>query len=244
MRPLRVVTWNVLHRIHAENWNEDPVATFPDERVRIARISEVVARLIAGDVDAVCLQEVSGDQLARLRETIGDAARVFEHTYPRVPRLRGGGPAPLDDASEHLVVVTTAPDARIREARTFASDPGKGLLAIDLGGDAALVCTHVSFADSRTAQLELVASVARAASGGAIVVGDFNARADVVRAALGADAAISDVSGQRPTRVATPDHPSGQAIDHVVVLGGTVASATVLDGGGLSDHEPVSADVR
>jgi endonuclease/exonuclease/phosphatase (EEP) superfamily protein YafD len=79
---------------------------------------------------------------------------------------------------------------------------------------------------------------------GAIVVGDFNARADVVRAGLGGDVAITELSGRRPTRVPTADHPAGQTIDHVVVLGGAIVAGVVLDGRGLSDHEPVSADVR
>jgi endonuclease/exonuclease/phosphatase family metal-dependent hydrolase len=244
MRPLRVVTWNVLHRVHAVNWSEDPVATFPDERVRIAGITDTIVGWLANGVDAVCLQEVSGDQLASLRAALAGGVHVFEHTYPRVPRLRGGGEPVLDDPSEHLVVATTSAGARLRDACTFDSDPGKGLLAVDLGGDVALVDTHVSFGDRRGAQLATVARTARSATGGAIVVGDFNARADVVRAGLGGEVAITELSGRRPTRVPTADHPAGQTIDHVVVLGGAIVAAEVLDGRGLSDHEPVSADVR
>lgn len=244
MRALRVVTWNVLHRVHAENWQEAPLAAFPDERVRVAAISEVVARWLASDVDVVCMQEVSGDQLASLRSAVGEGVRVFEHTYPRVPRLRSGGAPMLADATEHLVVATRLQQAEHLDGRTFDSDPGKGLLAVDLGDDIAIIDTHVSFGDRRAAQLEVVASVARSALGGAIVLGDFNARADVVRAALGGDVAISDLSGERPTRGPTDDHPAGQTIDHVVAFGGAIASASVLDGGGLSDHEPVLADVR
>ncbi len=244
MRTLRVVTWNVLHRVHAVNWNETPAFACPDERVRIAAISEKVARWLATDVDAVCLQEVSGDQLASLRSAVGDGAVVLEHTYPRLPRLRDGGAPVLVDATEHLVVATKVAGARRHEARTFDSDPGKGLLAVDVGDGVVVVDTHVSFGERRAAQLEVVARVARAAAGGAIVLGDFNARADVVRSALGGDVVISDLAGSRPTRVPTAEHPAGQTIDHVVVFGGAIASSTVLDGGGLSDHEPVLADVR
>lgn len=245
MRTLRVVTWNVLHRVHAVNWNEDPVTAFPDEGVRIAAVSETVARWLAGDVDAVCLQEVSGDQLASLRQALGTDVRVLEHTVPRVPRVRGGVAPVLDDPSEHLVVATKATRARVEEAHTFDSDPGKGVLAVDLGEGLLLVDTHVSFGERRDAQLALVARIAHGATGGAIVVGDFNARADVVRAGLGGDVALSDLSGQRPTRVPTADHPAGQTIDHVVVVGGGIlAAATVLDGGGLSDHQPVLAEVQ
>jgi endonuclease/exonuclease/phosphatase family metal-dependent hydrolase len=234
-RELRVTTWNVLHRVHAVNWKEAPVAAFPDERVRIERISVVVAGWLASDVDAVCLQEVSGDQLASLRRAASAAVIVFEHTYPRLPRLRGSGAPQLDDASEHLVTIVRDRSAKQLDARTFASDPGKGLLALDLDSAATLVNTHVTFGDRRTDQLVLLASIATAP---AIVVGDFNASADVVGAALGGTTSILD----RPTRIATDEHDA-RVIDHVVVLGGTLASAAVLDGQGLSDHNPVTARV-
>lgn len=39
---VRVVTWNVLHRIHAENWSEGSVAAFPDEATRVDGITGVV----------------------------------------------------------------------------------------------------------------------------------------------------------------------------------------------------------
>lgn len=244
MRALRVLTWNVLHRIHAVNWGEAPVAAFPDERDRIAGIADAIAQWLATDVDAVCLQEVSGDQLAAVRRALDPGAHVFEHTYPRIPRLRRGGAPVLDDPTEHLVVIAKSPHARVREASTFDSDPGKGLLAVDLDDDVTLVCTHVSFGDRRAAQLERVARVARGAPGSAIVVGDFNATADVVARALGGDVAISDLSGQPPTRVPDENHLDGQTIDHVVIFGGSVASSTVLDAARLSDHRPVLAECR
>lgn len=61
---MQIVTWNVLHRIHAENWREAVPDRFPIEAERLDRISQRVAGVLREDDDAVvCLQEVSGDQL-------------------------------------------------------------------------------------------------------------------------------------------------------------------------------------
>jgi endonuclease/exonuclease/phosphatase family metal-dependent hydrolase len=242
MRSLHVTTWNVLHRVHAVNWNEAPVEAFPDERVRIAGISAIVARWLASDVSVICLQEVSGDQLASLRRALGEAAQLFAHEYPRLPRLRGDGPPQLEDATEHLVTIVNAPSSRQLDARTFESDPGKGLLAVEVAGQHAVINTHVSFGDRREAQLRSLSALAHEATGGAIVLGDFNAPVDVVRSGLGEPLAITDLEGQRPTRVATHEHPP-RTIDHVAVVRGTLEAGTVLDAGGLSDHDPVTATV-
>jgi endonuclease/exonuclease/phosphatase family metal-dependent hydrolase len=242
MRALRVMTWNVLHRVHAVNWGEAPVEAYPDERARIAGITAAIAEWLAAEAGVVCLQEASGDQLASLRAALGDFA-IHDHVYPRLPRIRGEGRLELDDASEHLVTIVGAPGSRRLEGRTFDSDPGKGLLVVDVGDEISIVNTHVSFGERRDAQLALLSQTARRANGGAIVIGDFNAPADVVRSALGEPLAFSDLAGQRWTRIATEKHP-GQTIDHVAVVRGTIASASVLDGELLSDHNPVTASVR
>jgi endonuclease/exonuclease/phosphatase family metal-dependent hydrolase len=248
MRTLRVTTWNVLHRVHAENWKEAPVAEYRDERPRIEGVSAVVVGWLASGVDVVCLQEVSGDQLASLRSHAPPRARLFAHVYPRVPRMRDEHSAhALVDPTEHLVTIVTGvtgATASPYDARTFESDPGKGLLAIDLDG-LAVINTHLSFGPRRDAQLAVVSDVARRAVAGAVAMGDFNCPADVVAEALrtsGETLEITNLAGQGPTRIATADH-HGKTIDHVVVLRGKLSDATVLDGGGLSDHHPVTARI-
>jgi endonuclease/exonuclease/phosphatase family metal-dependent hydrolase len=236
---MRVVTWNVLHRVHGVNWKESPVLAFPDERQRIEAITGVVTGWLASGTTVACLQEVSGDQLASLRAALGDTARIFEHLYPRVPRLRDGGPSGLDDPTEHLVMVVNATPARLVESRTFDSDPGKGMLVVDVNG-ARVIDTHVSFGERGIAQLALLA--ATAGTERAVVLGDFNATAAAVGAALGEGFSLSDVAAQRPTRIETWEHP-GRTIDHVAVSGATLSSAEVLDGKLLSDHNPVAASV-
>lgn len=243
MRRLRVTTWNVLHRIHAMNWHEAPAAAFPDERERTAAIAKLVDDWFADGVDAVCLQEVSGDQLAALRGG-PRGVQVFHHVYPRLPRLRVGGAALLTDATEHLVtLVADSVTARPADSRTFDSDPGKGFLAVEVEGALRLVNTHVSFGGRSGKQLAAVLAAASEGGGGAMVVGDFNAPGDALRAAFRSSFALSDLTGQAPTRDATPDHP-GRTIDHVLARGGVIEIASVLDGQGLSDHAPVASSVR
>jgi endonuclease/exonuclease/phosphatase family metal-dependent hydrolase len=240
MERLRVVTWNVLHRVHGENWQELPIDAFPDERERTRGVVRRVAEWLDGGVDAVCLQEASGDLSAALDEALGARARRFAHVYPRVPKPRTPAPAPLGDPRELLLTFTARP-ARQVESATFATDPGKGLLAIELGGVIRIVNTHVSSGPRRDDQLARVRGAATAA-GAAVVVGDFNAPADVVGAALGVEFAVSDLRGQPPTRSASRSLP-GKCIDHVAAFGGELAAATVIDVGGLSDHNAVVGDV-
>lgn len=240
-RALSIITWNVLHRVHAVNWKEPCIEAFPEEKDRNSGIAErVTAWLANGDADAVCLQEVSGDQLSSLRAAAPKGAHVFEHVYPRLPRLRRPDCATLSDTTEYLAVLTRIDAARPARAETFASDPGKGFLSIALDHHVLLVDTHVSYGPRAPAQLALLGEVARATPH-AIVVGDYNAPRDMLARAFGDDFALSDLAGQI-TRV--PHGISiGKTIDHVVVRGGVITAASVLDGAGLSDHLPVRATV-
>src|SRR5262245_42073288 len=96
-----VVTWNVLHRIHAVNWDEPAIRSWPEESTRLGSIADFVSAL---DADAVCLQEVSGDQLAMLRDV--EAGELFTLKYPRVPNYyRRFEPPQLREPAEYLVTI-------------------------------------------------------------------------------------------------------------------------------------------
>jgi endonuclease/exonuclease/phosphatase family metal-dependent hydrolase len=243
MIELRVASWNVLHRVHGLNWSEPAVAAFPEEQPRTEGIAARVERLLDEGAQAVGLQEVSGDMLAELRRRLEGKHFVFAHRSPRLPKMRQGGASGLDDGAEFLVVIVADPRATLHRAGAFESDPGKGFLAVDLGEGVRLVCTHVSFGERSRAQLGLLAEVGRLASQGAVLVGDFNARAREVAAGLGSGWILSDLSGQGPTRVATPEG-SGKVIDHVAVHRGKIREARVLDGAGFSDHHPIVGRVE
>jgi endonuclease/exonuclease/phosphatase family metal-dependent hydrolase len=247
MRPtLAVATWNVLHRIHAENWGEAPIERFPDERARLAGIAARVAAILEAGCAAVCLQEVSGDQLAALRAA-APRATLLSSAYPRGPwpRRRDGAPpavAQLVDPTEHLVtVVAPGVAARLVEAAAFDDDPGKGLLAVELDGGWLLVDVHVSYGARQRGQLARVAHVAGARPGPTAILGDFNADATQVAAALGdAYALVVPAAPALPTRPRTSGDKS-QTIDHVALRGATATAAFVRPVDGLSDHNLVEA---
>lgn len=243
MTTARVVTWNVLHRVHGENWSEPVLAGHPDEAARTRAIAATVARWIDDGVDAALLQEASGDVVAAVREAVGDDVAVLVHVYPRVPRPRvpiADGGTPLDPG-EHLVIV--ARGAALVESATFDDDPGKGWLAARLPSGIVAFCTHISYGARRRGQLARVASSA-ARKGQALVAGDFNAPAGAVLEGLGLQGArASELEGAGFTRVAAGTQP-GKVIDHVVAIGGAIEGATILDGASLSDHLPVAATVR
>lgn len=244
---IAVATWNVLHPIHAINWQE---AVVGPEAARVRAIAERIAT--QGD-RVWCLQEVSGDQLVALREALPEAA-VFSLRYPRVPRLRRPEEAssPLADPSEHLVTLVPArwargarSVARLVYAAAFPSDPGKGALVVELAGGVHVVNTHVSFGPRMVAQCAELSSLARAAPATAIVLGDFNAKSAPVREQLGVDVEVAPLSASSlPTRPRAAPSERSATIDHVFVRAGEALAARVEDAGGLSDHNLVLAAVR
>jgi hypothetical protein len=232
---ITVATWNVLHRVHAENWGEEAVRRRPDEA---ARIAAVTARLGDRTERAVALQEVSGDQLADLRRGLPQRT-IHTMRYPRVPRPRDGGPSPLADPAEYLVLLVDG-DATPVAAEAFPDDPGKGLLAVAVDG-VVVVATHVGFGAARPGHLGRLADLARRVSGPAVLLGDFNAGAAAVAADLGPGFALAAFAPGAP-----PTRPGSRSphIDHVVVHGGVPDPATVEDMDGLSDHNIVRASVE
>ncbi len=231
---ITVATWNLLHRVHAENWDEDVTRRWPDEDARIAAIT---ARLAARTETVVALQEVSGDQLASLRDSLpGRTVLSFQH--PRIPTPRRGRDL-LRDRGEHLVLLVDGPATPVAQ-ESFADDKGKGALAVDVGG-LLVIATHVSGDRRRTGQLARLAELSGPET---VLLGDFNTTHDTVSAGLGDGFTVAGfAAGSLPTRPG-PDSASGRGfIDHVVTRGLTVGTAAVDDSGGLSDHNIVHTTV-
>lgn len=245
MTALRLATWNVLHRVHAENFDEGVVAAHPDEAVRAASIAALAAETLAGGVTALCLQEVSGDQIEALRRALPVDARLFELAYPRRPQPRHAHVGRLRDATESLVtVVAPGVPAESHSSLVFPDDPGKGFLGIRLGG-LLVFNTHLSFGERAPGQLARLAAAARAGALPSAVLGDFNAGAGPVAAGLGADFGAATLAvGALPTRPRSQPDGKDQHIDHVFVRGATVGAAQVLAARGLSDHNLVIATVE
>ena len=234
---ITVATWNVLHRVHAENWGEPVVRHWPDETTRIAAVTALVA---ARPEQVIALQEVSGDQLASLREALPDRTA---HTlrYPRFPRLRRGGHR-LRDAAEHLVLLVAGP-SRLRAAVSFPDDPGKGALAVAVPG-ALVVATHLSTDGRGCGQLRRLAKLADLAPGEpAVLLGDFNADPAAVAAGVGDAFTVAALPADAPPTRPGPEGSPFRWIDHVVVRGARATDTAVVDVAGCSDHNLVRATI-
>ncbi|GAA5093206.1 endonuclease/exonuclease/phosphatase family protein [Nocardia iowensis] len=234
---ITVATWNVLHRIHAENWYEDVSSRWPDEA---ARIDALTARVAARTERVIALQEVSGDQLISLRAAL-PGRTVHSMQYQRVPTARRHASA-LRDPSEHLVLIVEGPSREIT-AESFTDDPGKGALAVATGG-AVVIATHLTGDRRRTKQLARLVELASATPEyPAILLGDFNIDRDTVAASLGESFTVADLpSDSLPTRPRSSGAKS-QFIDQVVVREATVREIVVEDADGLSDHNLVRATI-
>lgn len=254
-----IVTWNVLHRIHAENWAEQVPARFPDEGIRLRAVATRVVDLVTAAIEArdavvVCLQEVSGDQLdvlkVALRAAVPDGA-LHTLRYPRVPTLKAEGPAPLKEPDEYLVTIvaggTPFVGGVVRSGSAFDNDPGKGFLVVDIGAEAGGVVvlnTHLSAKERRGPQLARLAAIVEE-HGVTVVCGDCNTDAATVVAGLGGGFSPvelgRDALPTRPRADGSSDKPP--AIDHIFVRGGVGSDGAVVDVGGTSDHNLVRARV-
>jgi hypothetical protein len=258
MTMFQLTTWNVLHRIHAVNWSEAPVTQFPDERVRIAGITDFIATHLLPISTAIGLQEVSGDQLTSLRAVFTpDKATILTHEYPRLPKLKQPSPttgSPLSDLKEYLVTIVPHPRAAKKiESETYDSDPGKGFLAVSVDDALTVINTHVSSGNRRDKQLARLVRAAESDTSVALL-GDFNTEHDLLRATLitlsfghsiMGGFTLTDLSAQPVTRIGSPGKSAGHTIDHVISKHPlTIEPGTVIDAGGLSDHQPVTARIH
>ncbi|MFT3712768.1 MAG: endonuclease/exonuclease/phosphatase family protein [Archangium sp.] len=226
---MKLFTWNVLHRVHAEVHGEPCIVHWADEKTRV---DAVVAAVRALNCDVGLLQEVSGDVVAALRSAFPERA-VLSHLYPRVPKRSVTG---VKDRTEHLVVLAPA-GAKVKRASTYESDPGKGFLAVDVDG-VTLISTHVSWGEKRADQLITLRETVASIGGRCVVGGDFNIEREVVEPALGAKCVVLP-SGSLPTR----DQGTGPGlmIDHLLGFGVELRDARVEAHRNESDHRPVSA---
>jgi len=232
---LQVLTWNVLHRIHAEKYHEPSIQHWPDEVARVEAQVSYLQALFSQGLTVALLQEVGGDLLKKLKSDCGDPV-VFHHSYPRVPRARVATQA--IDPSEHLVVIAPHGAVLIQGA-TAPNDPGKGFLAVQVG-EWRVVSTHVSFGPRGAKQFAALRDQIQNYAGPLVVGGDFNTDRQTVEAALELPA-LRPAPGSAPTR---PRVGGGSDIDHLLIRTPGVAvpdslPAQVLAHPDLSDHAPV-----
>lgn len=234
-----VVSWNVLHRIHAVNWSEPAITHWTDERSRLGSVADFIA---ATPADIVCLREVSGDQLQMLRDV--EEGELFATKYPRVPSFRRATTETLRDPAEYLVTIVRDTGAKLVRAEAFPTDGGKGFQRVELANGSTAINTHVSFGEKRPAQLARLAVEAQAAPGLVVICGDFNADRVTCAADLGEGFTAAVPLDGLHTRPRQKPSEKSEDIDHVFVRGGKALEATVLDGETRSDHNPVRVKLR
>lgn len=236
---MKILSWNVLHRVHAETHTEKAIERWPEEAQRVRAVADwLVSALTTGGFDVALLQEVSGDLLAALRAQLPGKS-VLGHLYPRVPKRSSES---LSDPREYLVVIAPA-GAKVVRTHTFENDPGKGFLMVQLAAGPEVMSTHLSWGPKAIPQLLMLRQVLRDAPGAICLGGDFNADRDAISRATDDDAMISLFPEGSP-RTRPQDTDSGGAdIDHLLCRGARLSEAHVLDSGGLSDHRPVAATV-
>ncbi|MCK6572813.1 endonuclease/exonuclease/phosphatase family protein [Myxococcota bacterium] len=246
MPTLHLATWNVLHRVHAENYDEGVVTPYPDEAARAAAIANRVAEVMADGVAVLCLQEVSGDQRDAFRRVLPPGTGFFELAYPRRPQPRRPHVGRLRDATELLVtVVAPGMAAETMASLVFPDDPGKGFLGVRVAGALAVFNTHVSFGERCPGQLARLAAAVRSGAVPAAVLGDFNAGVHHIAAGLGTDFVPAALPPDAlPTRPRSKPDGKDQHIDHVFARAARVGGAQVLPAHGLSDHNLVRATVE
>lgn len=236
---MKILTWNVLHRVHGEKYDEPAIRAWhaEDERVE-GVVSLVVEALRRGESDVALLQEVSGDVLRELRARLPEHV-VLNHQYPRIPDARGLA-ARLQDPSEHLVVVAPS-GAKVVARHTFTNESGKGYLGVGVTPALVAVSAHLGFREKAQPQFAVLASLGRLGSGAVCIGGDFNVERRAVAEALGPAFEIGLLpEGSRRTRP-REDATGGRDIDHLIAHGGRLTDLKVLEHRNLSDHRPVVA---
>ncbi len=233
---MKILTWNVLHRVHAETHEEACIAHWPREETRVQGVGAKVARaMMVEGFTVALLQEVSGDVLAELRARMPGLS-VLNHLSPRVPKQRGTS---VRDPTEHLVVVAPA-GALVIGHHTFANDSGKGFLMVSLPDGMTVISTHVSWGEKGEPQLSVLAKLMKEAIGPTALGGDFNAAREPISKALGLP-----ITAPPKGSLSTRAHEKGGAdIDHLICRHATPRELRVLEHDDLSDHRPVAATIN
>jgi endonuclease/exonuclease/phosphatase (EEP) superfamily protein YafD len=239
VQAVKVLTWNVLHRVHAETYSDPAIVPWPDETKRVEGVVRFISNALKNDgFDVVLLQEVSGDVLTALREALPEWD-VFDHCYPRMPRQKQ--PSTLKDPREHLVVIAPSGSTLVR-AHTFESDHGKGFVMVRLPGGFVVASVHLTWGGKALTQLAVISQVLADAQTPLVMGGDFNAGRRVVEEAAGPSVEISSLPDPNSFRTRPDaDGTGGSDIDHLLARHATLKEARVLECNGLSDHRPVAA---
>lgn len=268
MAPMRLVTWNLLHPIHGQNYDEFPMrAANYNEPNRIDNITQYLRVIIESrrdEVLLVALQEVSLQQLIAvdtLTASFGGTAHSFRldrETSLKMDKARRGFGLP-NIGPEFEMVLAFGANVSGSSGASFGNDSGKGYCVVDVPDQSlAFVSAHISYGPNRDMQIQQLLDVMserrRRHQATFIVAGDFNCRAEFLEKKL-VDFDIlqcehwSVLSATCPTRIGKhgPSDVAGQeTLDHFIVVSANEIVCPVLrvhdtSVRALSDHLPVEA---
>mmetsp|Transcript_20133 Transcript_20133/g.39913 ORF Transcript_20133/g.39913 Transcript_20133/m.39913 type:complete len:335 (+) Transcript_20133:59-1063(+) len=134
---LLIYSWNVLHRVHAQNYRIPEVQKWPDEPKRLEHVTGLILTYLRSCQQpcVICLQEVSGDVLKALKSALATSKNilVFEHQHRRIPRFWRPNPQNehVVEREEYIVSITkNCLGAQKTAGFTYRTDAGKSLLGI------------------------------------------------------------------------------------------------------------------
>lgn len=167
-RPIKVISWNILHIIHEYNYvgEESLVITeFPEESVRMQKILDKVETEFNSEEQVIInLQEVPGDYLDRLKEKFKDD--IYVYTYSRLATLKKNIKCPYTNMTESLVSIVKIKN-KMLEQTFFDFDKGKSALILHFD-NFTLYNIHLPFQYDKTMMT----------NDKSIIVGDYNCSGD------------------------------------------------------------------
>lgn len=259
---ITTVTFNLLHPIHGQNWDELIMRRSDyNEAKRIDGTVDCLHAIITrslrdgNDVLCIALQEVSQPQMQRLvllaAGLNGHVAIVQLDDMPvlKEEKRRAGYTGFAEQNPEYEMVMVFGAAIGQTESNGAMFEGGNGYIAVDIPERSlTFVSTHISFGTRRRGQIRQLEDVAaRSGMRGrttCIVGGDFNCTAKTVRETCSLPCEV--VSATSPTRIGKSgahDFKAAETIDHFIVFGKQLAYPVVrvheTDVDFLSDHRPV-----
>ena len=263
---VRVLTFNVLHPVHGQNYDELPMRSeHYDEPTRVAALITFLGHIIDAHRDEelllIALQEVSERARAALlalalaRGVHATSCKVARQAKLKPGKCRAGYTDAVGaaGADEYEMLLAFSPETLgATHCAVFENDAGKGFCALEAPESGVLfVSTHVSYGEKRHAQFAALGAYAQAYvdthdDSICVVAGDFNCAHGALRAGMPGAMVLTPQCASRIGVIGTGLLVSADTPSHVVVVSRMAIECPVVrvyetDTAMLSDHRPVEA---
>lgn len=217
---MKVVTWNILHRIHEEKYRPDSkvLETFPDERNRVVAVIGEIHKCLETPDTVCCLQECSATVLTGIQRHIANNSRCL--FYKKVKE------------AEYLVTIT--PQGFWEEEIEHHPDTAVGMLAVRRDECRVINCHLKPQRFCRYSVLDGLLSLPTEEVP-LVVAGDLNEQPPAIQRVLGHKYGWVDAGNSYRKK----------QIDHVLYdkFQWTLTDGKIVDTGYTSDHRMVVADL-